>query len=143
MRGAIGLLCFLGGTVGCQSDPGPALPSAEVGVFFGGQVQRVKRVEVQKVRPPKIGFRIVFPEDALPEHLNSPIDYEVVRPGPAGRRVTKKGTLKLPAGQDRIDHVIALSPTDKLGVWNVRVVQSDTVLADRALYLVEAPTIAP
>lgn len=134
--GLLGRLGLLGAVVACQSEAPPSQPSAEVGMFFGGEVQRLKKVEIPPVRPPKVGFRVVFPEDTPQKQWNEPIEFEVVRPGPAGRRVTKMGTLKLPDGQHRIDHVIAISPTDKLGVWNVRVVQGDMVLADRALYLV-------
>lgn len=146
MKGVLGwfcllcLLCLLSGTAACQSEGAPLQPSAEVGVFFGGEVQRLKKVEITPVRPPKIGFRVVFPENVPQKQRSEPIEYEVVRPGPAGRRVTKMGKLKLPEGQQRIDHVIAISPVDKLGVWNVRVVQGDVVLADRALYLVAAAT---
>lgn len=132
--------CLL--VTGCGGEDASSEPIVEVGIFFGGQVQHVKKVEVPPVRPPKIGFRVDFPKD-VPEMLRSEtIEFEVVRPGPAGRRVTERGTLTLPRGQERIDHVLKLSPTDKLGVWNVRVVQKQTVLADRALYLV-ASTPAP
>lgn len=138
----LSLLLALFGS-GCEGEAPLAEPSAEIGIFFGGQVQRVKKVEVPAVRPPKIGFRVIFPEDASPAQRSEPIKYEVVRPGPAGRRVTEKGTLRLPPGQERLDHVLALSAVDSLGVWNVRVVQSETVLADRALYLVPARHISP
>lgn len=144
MKGAVGLSLLLSVlTTQCRFDDAPQEPLVEVGVFFGGQVQRVKKVEVPAVRPPKIGFRVDFPEGVPEELRKQVIEFEVVRPGPAGRRVTERGSVTLPPGQERIDHVLKLSPTDKLGVWNVRVVQNQTVLADRALYLVAESTPTP
>lgn len=144
MKGPLGFMLLLGVCAfGCHAEGAAAEPIVEVGIFFGGQVQRVKKVEVPPVHPPKIGFRVVFPEGVPPESRSGVIEFEIVRPGPAGRRVTKKGTLRLLPGQDQIDQVFNLTPTDKFGVWNVRVVQNETVLADRALYLVKAPAAAP
>lgn len=128
--------------VGCRAEPEMGAPRAEVGVFFGGQMQRVRRVEVPPVRPPKIGFRVEVPEGASAEFSQTPISYEIVRPGPEGRRVTEKGDLSLAPGQSRIDHVISFKSHQRLGVWNVRVLAGEEILADRALYLVpgSAPT---
>lgn len=143
MKIVLGMFLFLSGATSCRGEVISPEPSAEIGVFFGGQVQRLTKVEIPPVRAPKIGFRVIFPESATAVQRSQPIQYEVVRPGPAGRRVTKKGTLRLPQEQDRIDHVLPFSSSDALGLWNVRVVQNETVLADRALYLVAAPNVAP
>ncbi len=123
----------------CQGPKAPSLPTVQVGVFFGGQIQRLKKVEIPAVRPPKLGFRVDIPSTVEPPV--APIAYEIVRPGPAGRRVTEKGTLVVPRGQSRIDHVIELDASSKLGLWNIRVVQEQAVLADRAVYLVEGPPV--
>lgn len=122
----------------CHDPPPSSPPEVQIGVFFGGQIQRLKKVEIPAVRPPKIGFRVQMPKDPSSGSLEEPIRYEIVRPGPAGRRVTEKGTLIVPQGQARMDHVIELDASSNLGLWNVRVVQGHSLLADRALYLSEA-----
>ena len=138
-------LCALGLSVfiGCSPHEESAQPYAEVGVFFGGQMQHVKLVEVPPVRAPNVGFRVHFPPGVPAELLAQEITYEVVRPGPEGRRVTKKGTLKLPPGERRLDQVLSLAEPRKLGLWNVRVLQGTTLLADRALYLVASQPVTP
>jgi hypothetical protein len=123
--------------LGCAHEEESVGPTAEIGIFFGGQMQRAQRIEIPVVRPPKVGFRVHFPaskEGAA--RASGEIVYEVVRPGPAGRRVTKKGTLKVPAaGEARVDHVLSVAAPRKLGLWNVRVLYGGRILADRALYL--------
>lgn len=115
----------------CQPEEAP-LPTAEVGVFYGGQVQRVERLEVSTVKPPKIGFRVVVPDSVRHE----PISFELVRPGPAGRRVKKAGVFELASDQKQLDHVFSWEDEERLGIWNVRVTMGELLLADRALYLV-------
>lgn len=116
------------------------MPEAEIGLFYGGQVQRLKSFELSTVNPPKFGFRVVFPQEQEPEGVsaNRRVSYEVVRPGPSGRRVTREGTLTIPPGQERLDHVVDLPEHARPGIWNIRVVAQGTILADRALNLVSA-----
>ena len=141
MRGCVSL--FVLALMSCNAKGPPPAPTAEVGVFFGGQVQRLSRVEVSTVRPPNMGFRVDFLAGASGEPLRHEITYELTRPGPSGRRVTQKGKLRLPEGQTRLDHVFPFEASYKLGVWNVRVVQGDHLLADRALYLVPPGSSSP
>jgi hypothetical protein len=124
--------------VGCATHEPSPTPTAEVGVFFGGQVQKLSRVEVSTVKPPKIGFRVEFPGRADDGDARPEISYELVRPGPSGRRVTHKGKLLLAEGQTQLDHLLPFDAGYKLGVWNVRVVHGEHLLADRAIYLVPA-----
>ncbi len=123
--------------IACQSAPAEQAPEVEVGVFYGGQIQRLKSIEVSPVTPPHFGFRVIFPPaDDKAEQLERKVSYEIVKPGPAGRRVTEEGSLEIPPGQTQLDHVVEFPEDAKLGVWNIRVVWSEKVLADRALYLV-------
>lgn len=119
---------------GCAQAPSP-VPRVEVGVFFGGQVQQLQRVEVDRARPPTIGFRVQLPQGrSAATHLS----YEIVALGPAGRRVTRQEQLAIPPDQERVDQVVSIPPEARLGLWNIRVSDEHRVLADRAIFLVEA-----
>jgi hypothetical protein len=119
------------------SDVAPA--TAEIGVFYGGQVQRAEHLEVSTVRPPKIGFRVHLPSSSP----GGQVRYELVRPGPAGRRVTKNGSFEVSRGQETLDHVFSWDDTARLGIWNVRVTLDDQLLADRAIYLTKKAAASP
>lgn len=136
------VLAALSLSLACAEEQRSFEPIVEVGVFFGGQMQRLRRVEVPAVRRPKIGFRVRFPAEAPARAFDEPIEYQVVRPGPVGRRVTESGKLTPTPSEFQVDQVISLAPERRLGVWNVRVVQGDRLLADRALYLVSPPASA-
>src|SRR5690606_16371829 len=126
------LVCLLA----CQREPEFKIPQAEVGIFYGGQIQRVTSIEMSSITPAHFGFRVTFPaSDDEEKPLLREISYEIVKPGPAGRRVTEEGSLKLPLDQTRLDHVVEFPEEAKLGVWNIRVVWGDKILADRAIYL--------
>lgn len=129
------LLSFAACLFACQSEAEMKIPEADVGVFYGGQIQRVTSVELSTVAPPRFGFRVIFPPGDDEKPLSREVFYEIVKPGPAGRRVTEEGSLKLPLGQTQLDHVVQLPEEAKLGVWNIRVVWGETILADRAIYL--------
>lgn len=120
----------------CDS-PQPQGAVAEVGVFYGGQVQKLSRVEVSRVRPPKLGFRVLLAPTSDPQEPKQ-IHYQVVRPGPAGRRVTQEGTLTGAGGERQLDHVLAIDADARLGLWNVRIVVDGTLVADRAIYMVRS-----
>lgn len=119
----------------CQASEVQAGPVVEIGVFYGGQVQKLGRVEVSAVSSPKFGFRARLPKPASQAVL---FESEVVFLGAAGRRVTRSKQLTLPAGQTQLDHVIEWKPGSRQGLWNVRVQSQGRVLADRALYLTSA-----
>ena len=67
---------------GCAAEESRAEPWAEVGIFFGGQVQRVKRAVVPADGRLTFGFRVHFPEGSVKEVRGKEVHYEVVRPGP-------------------------------------------------------------
>ena len=127
-----GAVIFLGM---CSCEPtAPQVAQAEIGVFFGGQVQRISKIEFDRIEPQKIGFRLSLPEG---RQKDTAITYEVVSIGPAGRRITRTEQLQVEAGRRRIDQVIEISNDSRLGIFNVRVTDGATILADRALLLVE------
>lgn len=128
------MVCGWGMWCGCGEGPPPA-PRVEVGVFFGGQVQQLQRVEVDRARPPNIGFRVHLPEG---RRAATQLSYEVVALGPAGRRVTRQEYVAIPAHHKQVDQVVAVPPDARLGLWNIRVSDEHQVLADRAVFLVEA-----
>lgn len=105
-----------------------------MGVFFGGQVQRLSKIEYSRTEPPKIGFRLNLPEE---RQGSAAINYEVVSIGPAGRRITRSEQLEILPERRRVDQVIDISNEARLGIINIRVTDGATVLADRALMLVE------
>lgn len=122
---------------GCEPEPRGWRPSAEIGVFYGGQVQRLEEVEFSTLHPPKIGFRVWSnrePGDEAPKQVL----FQLVRPGSAGRRVTKEGALRIGPTQPKVDHLFEVAPNSKLGLWNVRIVVDGQLVADRALRVVPA-----
>lgn len=106
----------------------------EIGVFFGGQVQRISRIEFRATEPQKIGFRLHMPDG---RERDTAITYEVVSIGAAGRRITRTQQLRVAAHRQWVDQLIEISDDARLGIFNVRVTDDTTVLADRALFLVE------
>ncbi len=140
-RSFVAVLRWLGvmgclGSLSTGCNPGtPTPPQVLIGVFFGGQVQQLKRVEVDRSRPPTVGFRVHLPQD---RGTALQLTYEVVAPGPAGRRVTRQERLSIPADRRQVDQVVPLAHDARLGLWNIRVTDEQRVLADRALFLVEA-----
>ena len=121
----------------CEQDVVAKGPSAKIGRFFGGQVQQLQHITVSRVYPPRLGFRVEFPEKhrAVTDARDSIVSYEIVRPGPVGRRVTSKGEMRLDSGQTQLDYVLPWEGSPRLGIWNVRVMHEGRLLADRALYL--------
>ncbi len=130
----VGLLLALA-TFGCaRRDAADLVSRAELGVFYGGQVQERREVSMPKDRPrPTVGFRLTFAE-ALREPLS--VRWEVDMPGPAERRVSRVAEASVPAGQGRFDQVIELPPNASFGTWNVRVETEGRLVVDRAFSLV-------
>ncbi len=104
----------------------------EVGVFYGGQVQKLARVEIRQSAPPTLGFRVFLPSGRASP---STIIYEVVSLGAAGRRVKRTGELKVAPERRWVDQVIPIPDDARLGLWNIRVLSDQRLLADRALFL--------
>lgn len=103
------------------------------GAFYGGQVQRLNDVAWDVMDKPALGFRLEFPESAQSrEHA---LRWELVRPGPEGRRVTVTRELQLPAGRERVDQLVDIPVDAPLGTVNLRVLVDGQLLVDRALLL--------
>jgi hypothetical protein len=128
--------------MGCErprADPGP-VESAELGVFFGGQVQERDEIPFELDRAKQtVGVRIDFRK---PLAHPATVSWEIDMPGSSRRaraiegrkdqgRVTKLGQARARAGQSRFDHVLFFEPGDPLGVWNFRVQVDDQVVIDR------------
>lgn len=127
----------------CQDNlAGEKSPTCEVGVFYGGQIQKKKLVEVSVTAPPKLGFRVSLPEtsgDDGAQLAGEVIEYEITRPGPEARRVKESGTLTVKPEQREISQIISVPAQGGEGLWNVRVVFRQRILADRALYVRRPP----
>lgn len=80
-----------------------------------------------------VGFRVER-EASSGEHVLE-LSWEIVRPGPLGRRVTETGRGTLERGRLRFDHVLEV-PDRQLGTYNVRVLADGRIVLDRALLLV-------
>lgn len=118
---------------GCASRTTEA-PSARgaFGVFFGGEVQELVEVEVPALRPASLGFRLTFAAQGADEHR---VHYEVVRPGPRGRRITSLDDFVVSGQETAYDRLIPIPPDAELGTWNVRVECDGVAVIDRAVFL--------
>lgn len=127
------LFCSWVGISSCAEQAGDRT-EVEIGVFYGGQIQLLSLVEIDRTMPPKIGFRVQLPRERDEVTV---IHYEVVSVGPAGRRTTRKNQFEMGPGKRRVDQVIDVPDDARLGIWNIRVTDGREILADRALFLVE------
>jgi hypothetical protein len=126
MKSALWPACIL--LVACEA---PAPVSGAVGVFYGGQVQELERIDVDPLRAQTFGFRVDLPEAS--RDRDHALRWEVVRPGPAGRRVTQVGELSIPAGLAQHDQVLPVELREATGLYNVRVLVDGQVVIDRAI----------
>jgi len=105
--------------------------SGAVGVFYGGQVQELERIEVDPLRALTFGFRVDLPEPS--RDRDHALRWEVVRPGPAGRRVTQVGELPIPAGLAQLEQTLPVDLREVTGLYNVRVLVDGQIVIDRAI----------
>jgi hypothetical protein len=105
--------------------------SGAVGVFYGGQVQELERIEVDPLRAQTFGFRVDLPEPS--RGRDHALRWEVVRPGPAGRRVTQVGELSIPAGRAQLEQALPVDLREATGLYNVRVLVDGQIVIDRAI----------
>lgn len=125
-RLACGLLLVI--VVGCRDEEHI---TGAVGVFYGGQVQELEQVTLDPVRAPSFGIRVEFPEAARGQ--DHQLRWEVVRPGPLGRRVTEVGELQVKGDRAALDQVLPIDLREAPGLTNVRVVVDGQVVIDRAI----------
>lgn len=139
-RRAALLSCLaLGLLLACDRREAPRGPveRAELGVFFGGQVQERKEIPFSVDRTKQTwGFRLTFRE---PLRKTAELAWEIDRPGPRGRgRAVELGDAKVRVGQSVFDQEIVMKPGDPLGTWNVRVLVDGEVVIDRSLGVYDA-----
>jgi hypothetical protein len=114
--------------------------SFEFGVFYGGQIQERDEIpfELDPSRQ-RLGFRLTLsPPPATPVEVR----WELGRPG-AGRRVAdgqgrkarprtvQLGRAHFRAGEPVLEQLVAFSPGDPAGLWNMRVLLGERVVIDR------------
>ena len=122
-------------TVGCERRDAEAdvVARAELGIFYGGQVQERREISMPSDRPrPTIGFRLTM---ASPLRESLAVSWEVDMPGPVERRVQSVGEALVAEGQGSFDQVIPVPQNAVLGTWNVRVQVAERLVIDRALVL--------
>ncbi|MCC6663122.1 MAG: hypothetical protein IT375_05215 [Polyangiaceae bacterium] len=107
---------------------------AELGVFFGGQVQERTEIPFTLDRNRQTqGFRLTF-HQALSRRVE--IRWEIDRPGPRGRgRAVELGDSQARPGMAVFDQEIAFKPGDPLGNWKLRVFVDGEVALDRSLVI--------
>ncbi len=125
------------GLVGCAPEPpeGDGPVRAELGVFYGGQVQQLRRVPwPEDGQRPTFGFRLTFAEPLPQEQV---VRWEVEMPSrtTAGQRIERIAEARLESGRARLDQAVEVPPGARLGLWNVRVIVGEQLVLDRAVTL--------
>jgi hypothetical protein len=140
----VAAVALAGASCCARPEPQAFVKVAELGVFYGGQVEERGEIPFE-LDPGKQtqGFRVEFAEP-----LGTDIDVEwridVPKADPARKkkprsageqaeplRTTLSGRDVARKGETTLDHVLAFHPGDPLGVWNFRVVVRGKVVIDR------------
>ena len=129
------LLC---GSCRHAPPPGGLVERAQVGVWYGGEIQERQQIPFELDRRKlTLVLRIDFAEPLAREIR---VGWWIDMPGSAkgvrdveGRRgagrLVKVDDVRVPAGRSRLDQVVPLSPGDPLGTWKIRAeVEGKTVL---------------
>lgn len=129
----------------CQRSEG-LVKEAELGVFFGGQVQELKEIakELDPARQ-QHGIRLSFREP-LPRDVKVVWELSLPVPEKGGPRAAIVGEVTARAGQDALDVPLAFRPTDPLGAWHAKVTVDGATVIDRDFSVVApapAPRVAP
>ncbi|HKY40965.1 MAG TPA: hypothetical protein VJN18_33755 [Polyangiaceae bacterium] len=122
----------------CQRAPEGVVKEAELGVFFGGQVQQLEQIPKQlDPARQRHGFRLTF---AGPLSRDVPVTWELSLPAPSkgGPRPALVGQATAKAGQAVLDVPLAFRAQDPLGAWHARVTADGGVVIDRN-FVVVAP----
>ncbi|MCH2108471.1 MAG: hypothetical protein MK135_04030 [Polyangiaceae bacterium] len=108
------------------------LPRGEAGLFWGGQVQRVRELEVKGREFPDFGFRLTFPPTEGPKFTRK-VRVRFSGPGAAGRRTTREVILKIDSDRSLVEHRVEWPSSRRTGVYSIRVEEGPLLLIDRAL----------
>ena len=125
----------------CQRTEG-VVKEAELGVFFGGEVQELKEIakELDPARQ-QHGIRLRFRE---PLRREVKVVWELSLPVPekGGPRAAIVGEVTAGIGQAALDVPLAFRPADPLGLWHAKVTADGATVIDREFSVV-APTPPP
>jgi hypothetical protein len=135
------LLVVLLALTGCEGHGRGKPPGtrAELGVFYGGQVQELREIplELDPARQ-RHGFRIVLEKPYVRE---VPVRWEIDKPATRAQkrhaRVTELGEGMLPAGQVMFERAFTFRPGDPLGVYNFRVLVGNELVLDRSISVID------
>lgn len=133
------------GFVGCNSaetPPPSKVISAQLGLFFGGQIQqRIELpLELDSTRQTQ-GFRLQFARPLLrPAEVEWTLNFPTARTGVRGPsnspRAERTERLTVPAGADRFEQLLTFRTTDVPGTYNLRVFVDEELVLDRPFRLV-------
>ena len=139
MKRRLALLLFLASA--CQRGKPSVVKEAELGVFFGGQVQELQEIpkELEPGRQ-QHGFRLTF---RAPLAKDLPVAWELSLPATekGGPRAALLGQATAKAGQSVLDVPLTFRPTDPLGSWHAKLTAAGQLLVDRDFRVV-APSPA-
>jgi hypothetical protein len=112
---------------------------AEFGVFFGGQVQKLREIpkELDPARQ-RHGFRLTF---GAPLSQRIDVKWEISLPVPekGGPRPAIVGQSSVPPGQTGLDVPLTFRPSDPLGAWHAKVTAAGDVVLDWDFVVVAPP----
>jgi len=136
----------LGLCLACQRSAPSVVQEAELGVFFGGQVQELKELE-KELDPARQrhGFRLTFRE---PLERDVRVTWELSLPvsDKGGPRAAQVGETMARVGQASLDVPLSFRPTDPLGSWHAKVTADGVTVIDRDFTVIAAapaPRVAP
>lgn len=136
---ALALVLCCAWSVSCQRAKPELVKEAELGVFFGGQVQELKEIPKQlDAARQRHGFRLTF---AAPLPRDIPIAWEISLPpvDKPGPRPALIGAVTARAGQTVLDVPLAFRSSDPLGAWHAKVTADGRVVIDRDFQVVAPP----
>jgi hypothetical protein len=127
------------GLAACDRGSTPLVAEAELGIFYGGQVQERDAIPFELDRGRQIqGFRLTF---SKPLERDVHVRWEVDKPDPARQareaRVVRLAEATAAAGQRRFEQVLPFLPGEPLGIYNVRVFVERQLVIDRAIHVTE------
>lgn len=127
-------------SLGCGRED--AVPRAEFGVLYGGDIQDRRRLALELDRAKQeLGLRVTFPE---PVTRPARVSWEIERPSTVRgldgtpTRAAELGSLTLNPGERRADASFAFRAGDAPGAWRVRISVDGAVVLDRTIEVVRA-----
>ena len=146
LRACFALPLLFAALVGaCQRAHESVVAEAELGVFFGGQVQELKEIakELDPARQ-RHGIRLAFRAPLTHEvKVVWELSLPVPEKSPAGLahapRSAIVGETLVRVGESRLDVPLAFRPSDPLGTWHAKVTADGKVVIDRDFNVIAPP----